>query len=48
MDKNELIIKMEAVVNAFEDYCETLGTEKYKMFYDVVNHVLAMCDNKNN
>ena len=48
MNKNELRIKMEAVVNAFENYCETLEAEEYEMFYDAVNDVLAMCDNKNN
>ena len=44
IDKNELRVRMEAVVQAFENYCETLDSEEYEIFYETVNDVLELCD----
>lgn len=44
MDKNKLRVKVEAIAEAFENYCETLDATEYELFYDALNDVLALCD----
>lgn len=44
MDKNKLRVKVEAIAEAFENYCETLDSLEYELFYDALNDVLALCD----
>lgn len=44
MDKNELRIKMEAVLQAFDNYCSTPGEKAYERVYDAANEVLSLCD----
>ena len=44
INKNELRTKVEAIVEAFEKYCDTLQSEDYEMFYEATNEVLALAD----
>lgn len=37
---NETKKKLEAVVNTFENYCDTLDSYEYELFYDAVNDVV--------
>jgi hypothetical protein len=42
--KNKLRVKVEAIAEAFENYCDTLDATEYELFYDALNDVLALCD----
>ena len=44
MDKNELRIKMEAVLQAFDNYCSMPGEKAYELVYGAANEVLSLCD----